>query len=237
MPMQLPSIRSIQVPWIIVHQMPIERMQVAAATTPVTHLRFSNPERFSLAHSHYTDISARALDYVLRVPIALTHFSYSSDSNSNLELPVFMRSISLLRLTLQYMHLDFSDVTLPIEAEENEVFLPSDAGSLREWLVLRTMSCSLMPLLGKQVLHNSVRLMNLLPPGLRELEILQDWKWEVCDAVEHVVEMLAQKPYAAPRLEKVAVVTSCRKSQRTIDKLTVACETAGVSFVEQSFCW
>lgn len=139
-----------------------------------------------------------------------------------LELPGFMRSLSLLRLTLQYLHLDFSEVTLPIEAEEHEFFLPYEEGSLREWPVLRTMICSLMPLLGKQVLHNSVRLTNLLPPGLRELEILQDWKWEVCDAVEHVVEMLAQKSYASPRLEKVAVVTSCRKRQRTMDRLTVA---------------
>lgn len=94
-----------------------------------------------------------------------------------------------------------------------------------------------MPLLGNRLGDGSPRLMDVLPPGLRELEILRDWKWEVADAVEHAVEMMAQKTWAVPCLEKVAVVMSGERSQGSIDELTDACEAVGVSFVEESFCW
>lgn len=230
--MKLPSIRSISVPNINGRCLSIERMDAVAATSPITHLRYSNAELYSGVRYN----CARALHYILQVPIALTHFSYTAVMDGSLVLPVFMRTLLCLRLSLQSLHLDFCGEANYAE-EEMDFLLPYPEGSLREWPVLRTLSCSLVPLLGRGQPDCSARLMDVLPPSLRELEILRDWKWEVAEAVKQVVEMLAQKECAVPRLEKVAVVMSCVDSQYAVDELTVACEAAGVSFVGESFRW
>lgn len=234
MPMALPSIRSIVVPSIIGYNLPRQRMEAAVATSPITHLRISHAKIRSGLHYAHGDLYAPSLHYILRVPIALTHFSYSAVSDANLILSDFMTTLSLLRPSLQYLHLDFCGLAGVPSAEHLQ---PYTAGSLREWPVLRTLSCALMPLLGNRPGDCSSRLMDVLPPGLRELEILRDCRWEVAEAVEHIVEMLAQKTWAVPCLEKVAVVMPCGKSQEAIDELTDACEAVGVSFVKESFCW
>lgn len=226
LPMELPSIRSITVPDVSRLQMPVDAMEAAAGTSPITHLRFS-----------HATFSAWALRFVLPVPIALTHFSYSAVLRYTFNLPNFMRALAPLRLSLQYLYLDFCGLGLTSSDGEEVFRLPYDEGSLREWPVLRTVRCSLVPLLGKVKLDGSPRLMDVLPPGLRELEILQDWQWGVPEVADQVVEMLAQKQWAVPRLEKVAVVMEWGGTQRSVDRLTAACEAAGVSLEEGLSGW
>lgn len=223
---KLPCIRSIDVPSVDRYNLSVPTMEAAAATSPVTHLRLS----------HATS-SLWVLGYVLGVPIALTHFSYSAVSDGCFNLPCFMATLAPLRPSLQYLHLDFGDVGFTSSDEEEEFQLPYDEGSLREWPVLRTLSCSLMPLLGKEEREGSPRLANVLPPSLRELEVLQDCHWEIWQGANQVVEMLAQKESAVPHLEKLAMVMGWGGSQRVVYELTAACEVAGVSFVKESFCW
>lgn len=225
-PLRLPSIRRIEVPSISRYNMPLDALDAAVGTSPITHLRFSHAE-----------VSPSVLRYVLPVPIALTHFSYSAASNCSFNLPHFMRALLPLRLSLLHLHLDFCGISITTSGASADTFrLPYPEGSLREWPVLRTLRCSLVPLLGRTKFAASPRLMDVLPPSLRELEVLQDWKWGVGSVVEQVVEMLAQKMWAVPRLEKVAVCMEWGKTQRAVDQLTGACEAAGVSFVE-TFSW
>lgn len=145
-----------------------------------------------------------------------------------------MAALVPLQPSLQYLHLDFGNIDLDTGDEPVLVY---DEGSLREWPVLRTLSCSLMPLLGKGQLHGSPRLVSVLPPSLRELEILEDSYWHAPEKAEQVVEMLAEKQWAVPYLEKIAVVMESGNTQSVRDKMVVACEAAGVRFVEDSFCW
>lgn len=148
-----------------------------------------------------------------------------------------MAALEPLKKSLQVLHLDFGDVGLTTSDEEEEFSLPYNEGSLKDWPVLRTLSCSLMPLLGKGQLDGSPRLADVLPVSLRELEILQDSHWWVSEEADQVVEMLGLKEGVVPHLEKVAVVMEWGKSERVLERLVAACKAAGVSFVDESFCW
>lgn len=148
-----------------------------------------------------------------------------------------MTALEPLKKSVRVLHLDFGEVDSTTSDEGQGFPLPYNEGSLREWSVLTTLSCSLAPLLGKGQMDGSPRLADVLPMGLRELEILQDSYWLVGEAVNHVVELLVRKEPVVPRLERVAVEMEDWMSKWVVEKLVVACETAGVSLVDESFCW
>lgn len=222
---KLPSIRTIDVPGCNRYMMSVPDMEAAVATSPVTHLRI------------WQDGDPCAIGHVLRIPIALTRFSYTAtaDFNTCTALSDFMANLAPLRPSLQYLHLNFSHVYTGYA--DVEPLLPYGAGSLREWPVLRTLSCSLMPLLGKQPLLGSPRLADMLPPGLCEFKVLSDLFWCVPNGEDQVLEMLERKEREVPRLAKISVHAGWEESQGLMDKVTTACEAAGVSFVEESFSW
>lgn len=223
--MQLPHVRYLEVPSVNWYTRSLSTLTSAVASSRVTHLRFS-----------YAEIPSWSLAYILCVPIALTHFSYSAVSGGNFNLPRFMAALEPLKKSLKVLHLDFGDVDLTTSDDEEEFLLPYEEGSLREWSALTTLSCSLMPLLGKGQLDGSPRLVDVLPVGLRELEILQDSHWWVSEEVDQVVEMLQSKESVVPQLEKVAVVMEWG-TVTVPERLVVACEAAGVKFVDEPFCW
>lgn len=197
----------------------------AAASSAVTHMRFSWP---NMSHS--------VLSQVLLVPIALTHFSYTALTGRGFDIQSFVAAITPLRVSLRSLHFDFSDVALMTgyddDGDDDEEFQkPHYEVSLRDWPLLQTLSCSLMPLLQ---LYDSPRLMNLLPVGLRELEVLRSSDWLIDEEAEHILEMLGQKQWAVPRLEKLVVDPKWRGGEDVRHTLKVACETAGVRFVEES---
>lgn len=223
--MKLPHIHRIEIPSVDRHYIPVNPLVAAAATSRVTHLRLS-----------HALTSAWTLTSVLRVPIALTHFSFSAVSDSNVNLPAIMGALVHIRQSLRCLHLDFRDAALTSD-DEGEWWVPHEEGSLRHWPVLRTLSCSLMPLLGKGQLDEAVHLVDVLPVSLRELEVLQDWHWRVSEEVDEVVEMLERKEYVVPQLEKLAVVMVWGRNEGLVQRLVAACELAGVSLVEESFSW
>lgn len=221
--LQLPQIRRIDVTTINRFRSPECQMENAASSSTVTHLRFS-----------CAGLPDWLLSTVLLVPLALTHFSYTIIPSSGFQLSEFLASLVPLRPSLQYLHLDFSAMG---SRTSGDLRLVSDEGSLREWPVLRTLSCSLIPLLGGGRRDGSLRLVNMLPLGIVELEILPDGFWSVEEQVEQVVEMLAEKRWVVPCLERLAVLVEEGMTQGVLDSLVVACQAAGVSFVQDSFRW
>lgn len=215
--MKLPNIRTITVSSLNYHKSPAI-LDAAAATSGITHLRFS---------SAY--MVASVLSPVLRVPIALTHFSFSGFAAGNHSVSSFMAALAPLRMSLRSLHLYFKNL--------GEFKLPYREGSLRDWPMLQTLSCPLMPLLGNGKLNGSPRLMDVLPVSLREFEVLEDAYWSIAQEVEQIVEILQQQKSAVPRLTKLAVVRGCRSNYRLMYELKAACRAAGVSFVNESFRW
>lgn len=67
--------------------------------------------------------------------------------------------------------------------------------------------------------------MDVLPVGLRELEILDDRCWTMEQAVHQVVVLLQGKEGVVPRLEVVAVY---RRYDEGKEMLMAAAEAAGV---------
>lgn len=222
--LQLPSLRHLHVPSITRFNMPIAALADAARSSRITHLRFSHAEP-----------SAWVLRHILPVPIALTHFSYTAALNAQFDLARFTGALAPLRHSLEWLHLDFCG--LGGVTGDQWAIGPFEDGEFREWPVLRTLRCSLVPLLGRAPGDSVLCLGDVLPRGLREMEVLGDWKWPLEDVVERVVGMLARKSEAAPGLERLAVRMEWGKTQRLVDRLTVACEAAGVCFVEQLVDW
>lgn len=221
----LPCLQELHVPSISRYSIPLAAMAAAIGTSPLTRLRVS-----------HAAVSPAVLLHVLAVPIALTHFSYTAASRCSFDLPRFMHALRPLRTSLVCLRLDFCGLGLMTEAEGTPDGVPYVEGSLREWAVLRTLCCSLVPLLGRMKDEGSSRLVDVLPMGLRELQVLLDWNWGVEEVVEQVVEVLAQR-WVVPRLEKLAVGMEWGGTQRSVDRLVGACEAAGVSFVEEVSCW
>lgn len=231
--MQLPFIQRMFIPSGIAEYRPVPEVYAATGRSTVTHMRFSRVSTSTAVEPVYT---TWMLYRILRVPIALTHFSYTAvEFYCDEDRPQFMKMLLAVQSSLQYLHMDFRNVIEVRNEVPEEELLPYDQGSLRDWPVLRTLSCSLLPLLGDTGV--TPRLMDRLPPSLRELEVLPDPVWVAFEPAEHVLEVLAQKTWAVPRLEKLAVVVSSGRSQSAINETAAACEEAGVAFVEESFCW
>lgn len=205
----LPCIQKIHVHIIDGSTIDIDTAEVAAATSTVTNLIFVE-----------ADQSQRSLECILKIPAALTHFGYSTKRQH----PGFHMENALqpLRHSLQHLHLGFAGVALSI-------------GSLRNWPALRTVRCSLTALLGKGLQNNLPRLADMLPVGLRELEILRDRHWSVAAEVNQEVDLLREKQSVVPGLVTLAVVISpsymIRDAQHQ-DTLRRACQAAAVALVD-----
>lgn len=209
----------------------VPKMEAAARTSPVKKLRLTD-----------CHLCPSTLSLILKLPIALTHFGYSAVHDGDFS--TFMDALSPHQSTLQYLHLDFFNmVETDSEEEEEEVVVVASTGmaattttgtSLREWPALRTLSCSLTPLLGKG--PSTLSLAEVVPPRLRDLEILGDDDWSYEGVVAQVVDLLEKKATAVPCLQRLAV-TVVDTDVEAQTELRVACEAAGVRLVEDFFCW
>lgn len=220
--MQFPRVRSITFPCLAwttpgIHLDPA--LESAIATSLVTRLCFSHG-------SMYPPL----LKSFLLVPIALTHFSYTSGPDRYSDLPLFLAALEPLKNSLRLLYLDFAAVG----ERTMTPFLPLSHTEvpLREFPVLTTLSCSLLPLLRKKHVDQCPRLVDVLPVGLKELQILPDSFWSVSEEVDHLVEMLQCKKSMVPQLERLA----WGKTEGAA-MLGMACEAAGVELVDESFCW
>lgn len=220
--LRLPYIRSINIPTRACSEATSHSVDAAivaaAGTSTVTHLEFSRRQ-----------LPPSSLAGILRIPRALTHFSHYAERSdiATFELAEFGTMLEPLRRSLKALNLDIWDIS-PTAAAAARHQPVTAIGSLRDWPVLRTVKCPLLVLLGRQknAMH---RLADVLPAGLRELEILGDCYWPFKDAVHEVMVLLAQKERVLPRLQIVTVYGGY--SRNLVEKLRASCLKAGVKLV------
>lgn len=228
--MNLPSIRTMEI-----HLDTADNSYLPTCTgnppSTVTDLRLS-----------YEGAIFWALQTILKMPRALERFSCTVTSDEG----YFPKnSLEPLRNSLRSLRLDFTKVTETYSSEYDDDDDDDDGDDpaalvinpLRDWPVLRTVMSSLMPLLGVGLWPYLPRLVDALPVGIRELEILSDYYWSPAETVREVLEMLGEKVVMVPALEKLAVLTAERMKPEEIERLRVACEAAGVTLVEDTSSW
>lgn len=189
--LNLPNIRTIDVPNFTRHKISFFLLHAHAAPSTLTNLRLS---------SAYMP-SSWALSYILRATTALTHFSYSRPAG-DFDPVGLMKALLPLRPTLRSLHLDVADASVANEDRSR----PYTVGSLREWPALRTVRSGLTPLLGAGPRVEPSRLVDVLPVGICEMEILPDRYWAVEERVRLMEELMRFDRGLVPVLRRVAVV-------------------------------
>lgn len=95
-----------------------------------------------------------------------------------------------------------------------------------------------MELLGNGSTNESVVIADVLPRGLKGLQILEDRNWVYATAVDRVVGILRRKEECVPALERIAMAGSAGEDLEAHGRLIVACRIAGVRLVDgESFRW
>lgn len=166
-------------------------------------------------------VSPDELLHILMIPRALTHFTLSPAYQYNL-----INVIEPLRASLQYLAVDVQNLDEQGSDDEDDNPLVPTIGSLKGWLQLHTLRCPLVPLLGE---NRQQHLVDVLPVGIRELEILHDQYYSVAKVVREVVQVLRRKQELVPRLHMVTVAMAAGKQRRI---LRAACDAAKVGLVE-----
>lgn len=191
-----------------------------AGLSSITKLRLSNETPIPLLRPLLKDLTA------------LTHFSYTAYVWDDFDIYESMRALEPLRNSLQYLHLDF-----PTEREPDIYNDPMFIGvSLRTLPVLQTLICGLMPLLGKQVHNAALRLADVLPPSLRELQILKDHYWTYVEAISQAVELMDLMETVVPKLKSLVVVQCWDNDWQLEQRLALLCTDTGVMYdAEDSF--
>lgn len=204
-----PSMRKIDCGLLDNRTINFDTLGVAPATSLVTDLRFS-----------YINVSQECLEFILKIPTALTYFSFLSDRDHNtLDLS---HALQPLRRSLTHLHLEYTPATKP-------------TGSFRDWPLLCTVRCSLTALFGKDFKNDTLRLYDALPVRLRELEIHRTKYWSVAAEVNQEVDLLKHKESDVPELETLVVAISPASMQRDVRnqaRLRTACHDAGVKLSE-----
>lgn len=116
---------------------------------------------------HFGNTTTSMLQHILQMPRALTHFSYADDSQYPYtpDTTIPLRSaLGALRQTLKSLSLGGLRALQLGQPGQQTI------GSLHDWPALTTIRCSLTALLGTR-LTATCRLVDLLPMGIRELEV------------------------------------------------------------------
>lgn len=93
-----------------------------------------------------------------------------------------------------------------------------------------------MPSLGEVLQHDSLLLAEVLPPSLREMEILFDQYWSYEETLLQTVGLMGQKETMVPKLECLAIGKRWDTETDLEERLTLACEAVGVRYTEDCFC-
>lgn len=204
----LPSLRTIDVripSSMFGDPRPTVKSELGTSTITAIYLR-----RSDLFDSRLKDILAR--------PRALSIFSYSAQG-----FYTSLRSLALVSASLTHLHVDLSAHTRTAPRGQPASLM---IDSLRDWPVLRTVHCSLLALVGWERDGAAPALADVLPVGLRDLEILDDQYWGVREKVAKVVDMLQAKVDKLPGLQRLAMPVGSAG-----DELRMASEAVGVLLV------
>lgn len=197
----------------------------AAGTSTITHLEFA-----------FVQSRPSSLGGILKIPRALTHFSYfgGRENLDDFDLAAFGTTLQPLQRSLKSLHLDFS--SLYSHAIDGDNKPTTTIGSLHNWPVLGTVRCPLQLLLGQRPqLDSLLQLADVLPVGTRDLEILGDQYWSFAETVHQVVVLLGRKEMV-PCLKRVAVYKDYGRDYELVGKLRAACRVAEVE-LEELYQW
>lgn len=177
-------------------------------SSTVTKLRLSD-----------TIVCCDELRWILRVPRALTHFSFSLVDRFD-----FRPALARLRGSLRCLCLQ----ALNSEGLRPEELVDVAVGSLREWTCLRTLRCAMVLLLGYGLQRERLSLVDVLPVGLCELEFFRDDEYSA-DVVVEVVGLLVRKAELVPALKRLKVAWAVGKEREILRDV---CWAVDVEFVE-----
>lgn len=168
------------------------------------------------------------LPRVFAVAGAVTHFSYATvRCPAVFGLEAFWAALRPLRATVVSLQLHISFVEVA----------PVGAGagwSLRDWAVLRKLSCSLDVFLGEDRTGSTAGLVGCLPVGIREVEVTGDSSLGHAAVVEHVLELLGRKNAVVPSLQTVAIRGV---DERVLEELKGEGAAVGVAVVDRLPSW
>ncbi|KAL0639463.1 hypothetical protein Q9L58_001492 [Maublancomyces gigas] len=216
--LQLPCIRRVDVHLTEKTGAPLPTIEAAAGSSPVTSLRLTSFK-----------ITPSLLKCILAATAALTEFSFSARYPYHVfAISRFGHALQSLKATLQHLDVDLSGVVRMMASHEHGRLFRF--GSFHDWQALQTVRCELSTLLGGVVLRHGRRLVDVLPPGLRELDIQGNRFWSVEQEVDLLVEFLREDTVVVGMV-KLAVGHG-RTGLRSMNRLLVACEAAGVELVD-----
>lgn len=186
----------------------------------------STVSELHLCYGYMTPLMVRDL---LHAPRALTHFSYHTLRTTGWEMAAVGLGLEEhVRPTLQSLALTIGrpGKLYPWGMHHGSGFT---IGPLREWPVLRSVRTSLTVLLGRGPVQTTLHLVDVLPVGIRELEVEMDPYWTVQEIANEVVEMLHLKQSGDFAL--LAVVTVPGEVYEAAEWLGAACDDVGVQLV------
>lgn len=166
------------------------------------------------------------LGQILKVPQALTHFSYFEIGYDAMPInyPTFSVAMRRLKATLQFLELDFNEIYTT-----NMVIVP--IGTLHDWPVLTRIKSPLLPLLGKPNTLETLCLRSVLPMVVKELCVDIDCMWRENDIVGQLVDLVEWKDaYELRQLRILKISHLLLGSREARDRLAAACKGAGIEF-------
>lgn len=222
--LMLPSMRTLEVRFACPMGFP------TSAVTPDTRDTCTGMSGVTNLQLSYGFMACETLEKLLRVPRALTHFSYNHIPTSRL--PLHAVGVVLERIagtTLQSLALTIKPTIYP-RGWITPIHFPIP--SLRYWPVLWSVRSSLAVLLGSTGLNErrtNRHLIDVLPVVIREFEIELDGHWTATEIVAEVVEMLHLK--GTGDFDQLTVLTIPVEVHEKARWLGAACDAVGVELV------
>lgn len=175
-------------------------------------------------------LSNEALEAVLRVPKTLTRLSYTATGIFwYFPLDTFGRAFLPVQNTAQYLCIDLANVDPLHHDDEMPEWRNDTIGCLRGWGALQTLEIPLLALLGR-LIGVELRLVDVLPLGLRRLVVYDDRFWPAEAMVQRLVGLLECGEMAA--LKELTVVVKYKAVTDEMEQtLRISCEQAELVFV------
>lgn len=215
--LSLPNIHTIEVPLSFWRSFSREQLHTASTmSSSVKALSFDCGR-----------ISAAPLTTLLGVPTALTHFRLTaSPIPATFDFAPIALAIRQQRTTLTSLALDFL-----CRAPPPRPHTTPGLGPLHDFAALTHLACPLLALLD----DSHAAFADVLPRGVRRLEVVFDDYTCVYDAVRAVMEMLPRKCRVAPWLAVVVVQRGRELDRKTRERLVHAGEAVGVRVLEKQW--